>query len=179
MKYFLAVVSLLVLSTSLSAQTKISLPPTSQQQPSFAALTMDGTKIDTAALKGKVVVLNLWFINCPNCREEIKLLNQIVDQYKDNKDVVFIGLAASKKADLVKFLAKNPFKYKIVPSAEMIIFSKFGTPDKNGNIDIGFPQHYVLDRAGNIVFKMRGKEGVNGVKAELAKQFAAKTAALR
>jgi len=145
------------------------------QQPSFAAITMDGTKIDTAALKGKVVVLNLWFINCPNCREEIKQLNQIVDQYKDNKDVVFIALAASKKVELEKFLVKNPFKYHVVPSAEMIIFSKFGTPDKNGEIDMPFPMHYVLDRSGMISMKMQGLKGVDGVKAELARQFPAKT----
>ena len=173
MKYLVVLASLLTFSTAPLAQTKT--PPPATQQPSFAALTMDGSKIDTAALKGKIVVLNLWFINCPNCREEIKLLNQVVDQYKAYNDVVFIALAASKKADLEKFLVKNPFKYKIVPSAEMIMFSKFGTPDKNGEINIPFPMHYVLDRFGNVVVKVQGTKGVDAVKAELAKQFASKT----
>lgn len=167
MNSLLVLVLTLIFSVSIIAQT---------QQPSFAALTMDGSKIDTATLKGKVVVLNLWFINCPNCREEIKQLNQIVDQYKDNKDAVFIALAASKKADLEKFLMKNPFKYQVVPSAEMIIFSKFGTPNKNGEIDVPFPMHYVLDRSGNISMKMQGIKGVDAVKAELAKQFGSKPA---
>jgi cytochrome oxidase Cu insertion factor (SCO1/SenC/PrrC family) len=36
-------------------------------QVSFAAIAIDGTKIDTADLRGKVVAVNLWFINCPNC----------------------------------------------------------------------------------------------------------------
>lgn len=172
MKYFPVIAFLVVSSFSLSAQTKLS----TNQQPSFAAVAMDGSKIDTAALKGKVIVLNLWFINCPNCREEIKMLNSLVDQYSGNRDVVFIGLAASKKADLEKFLVKNPFKYKIVPSAEMIMFSRFETPDKNGEINIPFPLHYVLDRAGNVVVKVQGIKGVEAVKAELAKQFAVKTA---
>lgn len=178
MKYFLAVALLLVFSTALLAQTKNS-PSSTSQSLSFAAITMDGTKIDTTELRGKVVVLNLWFINCPNCREEIKVLNDVVDQYKDNKDVVFIALAASRKTDLEKFLAKNQFKYQIVPSAEMIMFSKFGTPDKNGNIDIPFPMHYVLDRSGNIVVKIQGIKGVDAVKAELVKQFGAKSAAVK
>jgi peroxiredoxin len=178
MKYLPVFTLVLLFAASLSAQTK---PPMlrSQQQPGFAALTMDGTKIDTAELKGKVVVLNLWFINCPNCREEIKLLNQIVDQYKGNKDVVFIGLAASRKADLEKFLAKTPFKYQVIPDAQMIIFSKFGTPDKNGEINIPFPVHYVLDRSGNIIMKMYGTKGVDAVKAELAKQFVLKKEAVK
>ncbi len=178
MKYLPVYVLLLIFAASLSAQTKSSLPA-ARQQPGFAALTMDGTKIDTAELKGKVVVLNLWFINCPNCREEIKLLNQIVDQYKSNKDVIFIGLAASKKADLEKFLAKTPFKYQVIPDAQMIIFSKFGTPDKNGEINIPFPVHYVLDRSGNIIMKMYGTKGVDAVKAELAKQFVSKKEAVK
>ncbi|MFN0278833.1 MAG: TlpA disulfide reductase family protein [Pyrinomonadaceae bacterium] len=172
MKYFAALAFLLVFSFSISAQIK---PSPTNQQPSFTAVAMDGTKIDTAALKGKVIVLNLWFINCPNCREEIKLLNQVVDQYKNNKDVVFVALAASRKVDLEKFLVKNPFKYQVVPNAEMIIFSKFGTPDKKGDIDIPFPMHYVLDRSGNIVLKVQGIKGVEAVKKELVKQFAAKT----
>lgn len=176
MKCFSIFAFLLISTVTLAAQTKATA---TQQQTGFAAVTMDGTKIDTAALKGKVVVLNLWFINCQNCRSEIKLLNDIVDQNKDNKDVVFIALAASKKADLEKFLSKNPFKYQVVPSAEMIIFSKFGTPDKNGEIDIGFPMHYVLDRSGNIAMKMQGTKGVDGVKAELAKQFESKTAPVK
>ena len=180
MKYLPVLVLLIIFATSVSAQTKGSITQTSTlQQPNFAALTMDNTKIDTANLRGKVVVLNLWFINCPNCREEIKLLNQIVDQYKGNKDVVFIGLAASRKADLEKFLTKNPFKYQIVPDAQMIIFSKFGTPDKNGEINIPFPVHYVLDRSGAVVLKMYGTKGVDAVKVELAKQFSSKTAAAK
>ena len=56
-------------------------------------------------MRGKVVVLNLWFINCPNCVDEIKLLNKVVDDYKD-KDVVFFGLATNKKPELDKFLKK-------------------------------------------------------------------------
>ncbi len=170
MNYLPVFALILLFAASLVAQTKITLP-SAQQQPSFAELTMDGTKIDTAELKGKVIVLNLWFINCPNCREEIKMLNLVVDQYKNNKDVVFIALAASKKADLEKLLAKSPFKYHVVPNAEMIIFSKFGTPDKKGEINIGFPMHYVIDRSGNVVLKMQGTKGVDAVKAELAKQL--------
>ncbi len=165
MKYFSIFAFLLLSTFTLAAQ-----------QPNFAALTIDGTRVDTAALKGKVVVLNLWFINCPNCRQEIQQLNQIVDQYKDNKDVVFVALAASKKPDLEKFLAKTPFTYQVVPNADMIILSKFGTPDKDGQLSLAFPMHYVIDRSGNIVMKMQGTKGVEAVKTELAKQFRSTTA---
>ncbi|MBK8302776.1 MAG: TlpA family protein disulfide reductase [Chloracidobacterium sp.] len=133
---------------------------------------MAGQKVDTTALKGKVVVLNLWFINCPNCVEEIKLLNALVDQYIDNKDVVFLGVAASRKPDLEKFLVKNPFKYTVIPNGSMIIISKFGDAGKNGELSVPFPMHYVLDRDGKIVTKVQGIKGIEAVKAELTKQLA-------
>jgi len=165
MKNFYLLVAVLLFAFSISAQNQIGA------NPSFAALDMAGQKVDTNELKGKVVVLNLWFINCPNCVEEIKMLNALVDQYKDNNNVVFLGLAASRKPDLEKFFIKNPFKYRNIPNATMIIISKFGTPDKSGELSVPFPMHYVLDREGKIVTKAQGIKGIEAVRAELAKQF--------
>jgi peroxiredoxin len=164
MKFVLAVAVSLLFAVSLTAQTN-------PAQPIFAEYTMDGTKIETEKLRGKVIVLNLWFINCPNCIEEIKMLNALVDEYKDNNDVVFVALAASKRADLEKFLVKNPFKYQVVPDATMVIIGKFGTPDKNGDLSVPFPMHYVLDRNGNVVLKEQGIKGIERVKTELKRLF--------
>lgn len=131
---------------------------------------MNGDRVELAALKGKVVVLNLWFVGCPSCMEEIKQLNQLVGEYQGKSDVVFLGLAATPKQDLQKFLVKNPFNYTIIPNAQMIILSKFGTPDKNGEINVPFPMHYVIDRDGTIALKEQGIKGVEAVRKELQKQ---------
>ena len=165
MKYFVAAVFLAILCFSVPAQPS---------EPAFVTSAMDGTKVDTRALRGKVVVLNLWFINCPNCLAEIKMLNQLVDEYKTNKDVVFLAPAASPKHELTKFLAKNPFNYQVLPDSSIIILSQFGTPDKDGNISIPFPMHYVIDREGKVVTKAQGIKGIEALKSELKKQFPAK-----
>ena len=83
---------------------------------------------------------------------------------------VFIGLAASRKADVEKFLKKNPFSYTIVPDATGIILTKFGTPDKDGQINVPFPMHLVLDRDGNAVVQVQGKKGIEAGKKELTGQ---------
>lgn len=170
MKRLLLFAAFSLLSLSVNAQS-----PISTANPEFVAATMDGTKVDTRLLRGKVVVLNLWFINCPNCLAEMKLLNQLVDEYKGNPEVTFIAPAASRKDELVNFLAKNPFKYQVIPDAAIIILSQFGTPDKNGEINIPFPMHYVLDREGNVVVKAQGVKGIDAVKTELEKQISSKT----
>jgi peroxiredoxin len=160
----LAVVSFGILLFTLSASAQ-------NVQPNFTVLDMNGNRIELSALRGKVVVINLWFINCPNCLDEIKQLNQLVDDYKGRSDVVFLGLAASAKPALEKFLVKNPFNYTIVPNAQMIILTKFGTPDKSGEINVPFPMHYVIDRDGRVVLKEQGIKGVEAVRSELKNQI--------
>ncbi len=167
MKPLYVLVSVILVTVSLSAQTNLS-------HPVFAEYTMDGTRVDSEKLRGKVVVINLWFINCPNCIEEIKMLNALVDEYKGNGDVVFLALAASKKVDLQKFLVKNPFKYQILPDTTITILSQFGNPDKDGNLYVPFPMHIVLDREGKVVAKEQGIKGIETVKKELKRQFSAK-----
>lgn len=167
MKHLLILFAILLFTLSSFAQKSGAKPAA----PTLFATTLDGKNIDTADLNGKVVVLNLWFIGCPNCVQEIKLLNALVDEYKDNKDVVFLAPATNSAKELVPFLAKNPFKYQVIPSAMNIILGKFGTVDKNGQITSPFPMHFVVDRAGVITLKMEGIKGVAAVRTELQKQF--------
>jgi len=173
MKYILLIAAILLFTISSFAQK----PGDKPVAPTLFATTIDGKNIDTSDLKGKVVVLNLWFINCPNCVQEIKLLNALVDEFKDNKEVVFLAPAVSSAKELTPFLAKNPFKYQVIPSANNIILGKFGTIDKDGNITSPFPMHYVVDRTGVITLKMEGIKGVAAVRAELNRLFPTNAAA--
>lgn len=151
----------------------------SGQNLDFTAPNMEGKVVTLSEYRGKVVVLNLWFINCPNCLSEIKMLNQLVAEYRDNKDVVFIAPAASTKRNIEAFLKKHPFQYQIIPDASLLIISKFGIPDEAGNIVIPFPMHYVLDREGNVVVKVEGTKGIAVVQAELKRQLAPKAATVK
>lgn len=169
MRYFAALA--LGLFFAWSAYSQSGAPPS---QPVFSLADMNGEKVSTTALSGKIVVLNLWFVNCPNCVEEIGLLNKLVDDYKDRSDVVFLGLAASKKDALKSFLAKHPFKYRILPDSQMIILLQFGAPDKNGNIEVPFPMHIVLDRTGTVITRSQGIKGVEAVRATLKRELAKK-----
>ncbi|CAN5371244.1 hypothetical protein BH10ACI1_BH10ACI1_22810 [soil metagenome] len=140
--------------------------------PTLKAAAIDGNIVNTADLRGKVIVLNLWFINCPNCIQEINLLNKVVEEY-NGKDVVFLGLATNNKTDLQKFLKKNPFKYQIIPNAGQYMLASYGEV-KNGEYFLGFPTHVVIDRDGQIILKIQGIKGVEAVRKELEKQFETK-----
>lgn len=158
-----------VLSFSAVAQQAASAPASgAPMAPDFTVTSLDGKTFDSKALRGKVVVLNLWFVNCPYCVQEIAVLNPMVDQFKD---AVFIGMAVNSPAQLQSFLKTNPFKYNIIPNAGQLMLFKFGDSDKSGNFDLKFPQHIVIDRQGKMVLKMQGVKGVDAVRQELEKQF--------
>ena len=170
MKYLFVMTAIFVFGFSAFGQKKTNEKKNEKPlAPTLKAAMLDGKIVNTADLLGKVIVLNLWFVNCPNCVEEIKLLNKIVEEYS-GKDVVFLGLATNNKMDLQKFLKKNPFKYQIVPNAGQFMLASYGEV-KDGTAYLGFPTHIVIDREGYIVLKMEGIKGVEAVKKELKKQF--------
>lgn len=106
-------------------------------------VTMDGKKYVLKDLKGKVVVLNFWFINCPPCRMEIPHLNNMVEGFKERDDVIFLAVALDQSYDLKNFLKKMPFEYGIVDGGSYVV-SQYG-------INL-FPTHVVVDKEGKVIF---------------------------
>lgn len=114
---------------------------------SFTEKDMQGTRFSLKELKGKIIVLNFWFINCPPCRMEIPQLNELVETYKENPDVVFIAVSLDDKYDITDFLKNNPFKYHIIDGGRYIA-SRYGIN--------AYPTHVVLDKEGKVLFHTSG-----------------------
>lgn len=51
--------------------------------PDFTLATLDGGEMSLSALRGQVVVINLWTSWCPPCREEMPAIEQVYRQSKD------------------------------------------------------------------------------------------------
>jgi thiol-disulfide isomerase/thioredoxin len=113
----------------------------------FKEWDMKGNKYNLKELAGKVVVLNFWFINCPPCRQEIPELNEMVNAYKDTKDVVFLAVALDDKADLEDFLQTTPYRYNIIHNGKYMA-EKYRITS--------YPTHVVLDKEGKVLFHTSG-----------------------
>ena len=57
----------------------------------LAGTTAAGERLDLADLRGSVVVLNVWYADCPPCRKEAPVLQQVSQDYAD-RGVRFVGL---------------------------------------------------------------------------------------
>ena len=119
----------------------------------FSGYDMNGSFIDTKSLKGKIIVLNFWFIRCPPCRMERPFLNKLVDEYAADSNIVFIAVSLDPKFQLDSFLKANPFKYRVVPDGMSIA---------GENKVEQYPTHVILDKQGKIAFNTVSYNAVTG-----------------
>jgi len=83
----------------------------------LSAKDMDGKWVDNKATKGKIVVLNFWFIGCPPCKAEIPELNKLVAENAADPDIIFIAIGLDRKWEISDFLKTHPFNYRQVAEA--------------------------------------------------------------
>jgi cytochrome c biogenesis protein CcmG/thiol:disulfide interchange protein DsbE len=73
-------------------------PRAGDPAPGLMGQTLDGQSFDLAALRGHVVVVNVWATWCPPCRAEMPMLNAFYVRHRA-EGVVVIGLSADRPRD--------------------------------------------------------------------------------
>ncbi|MCO5946011.1 TlpA family protein disulfide reductase [Mucilaginibacter flavidus] len=112
--------------------------------------------------KGKIVVIKCWFLHCQACNEEIPALNNLVDQYKNRKDIVFVSLAFDPVDKLKAYMKTHVFKYALAHVPESYIEKQLGTNE--------YPTHYVVDKNGLIAKVVNNADELTvALKTEAAK----------
>jgi thiol-disulfide isomerase/thioredoxin len=115
--------------------------------PAFSIKLPDGKIIDNEQIKGKVTVLNFWFISCIGCVAEMPALNNLKSKYKDNAEVQFIAPTHERRADVNKFLLGKQFDFEIATDAEQ--------SETDLKIDV-FPVTIIINREGQVVYWKNG-----------------------
>ena len=72
---------------------------------------IDGSVKSFSDYKGKLLVINFWYINCGPCIVEMPYLNDLVDKYQ-NEDIQFLALSFDTIPDIKSFLNRTEFKYE-------------------------------------------------------------------
>jgi peroxiredoxin len=111
--------------------------------PTFEAPDVDAQWINTAELKGKVLVLNFWFIGCVGCMDEIPRLSALAEKYRGNGDIMFISIATNTPQQLRAFRDREKFKYRLIGQGQALM-NLFNFS--------GFPKNLVIGRDGKIIY---------------------------
>ena len=101
---------------------------------------LDGKMLSFKDLIGKTVVVNWWHIACAPCITEMPGLNILVEQYKENSDVVFIAIAPHKKEHITYFLENREFNY----------IQTLANDDAEKLFGETFPVHIIINSEGKI-----------------------------
>lgn len=114
---------------------------------------MNSQKFDLRNLAGKTLVLNFWFTDSNSCKTLIPQLNDLYDDYKDNKDVILLAVCNNDKYKINDFLKEIPYKLNIVADARDV--------SKKYNVK-SYPTTVVIDQNNQVKFSSEGTSPSTG-----------------
>jgi thiol-disulfide isomerase/thioredoxin len=136
--------------------------------PAFSLSASDGGQINSAGLRGRVVILSFWATWCPACRRELPELDKLYRQYQNNSSVSFWAvdiLGNGETADKAKaFLEKAGYGLPIAFGTEK-------SPEDFGGD--GLPFLVIMDKSGRIRLVHSGYDRSEPLQPELAKEIKA------
>jgi Thiol-disulfide isomerase and thioredoxins len=107
-----------------------------------------GKTVDLGSLKGKVIFINFWATWCPPCLAEMPSINKLYEQYKSDKDVVFIMVDAdSNLAKAQKYMDSRSYGMPVYSVASNIPENLFKG---------ALPTTIVFDKQGRISYNESG-----------------------
>ncbi len=81
--------------------------------PDIEFQTLDGETIHMQELRGKVVLLEFWASLCERCKSRIPRLQEIFEKYKQQDDLVILGMARDDQKHLLEeFIKENNIPWK-------------------------------------------------------------------
>ncbi|WP_298950426.1 TlpA disulfide reductase family protein [uncultured Nonlabens sp.] len=93
------------------------------------------------SLRGKVVVLDFWFIQCKPCVKQFPSMNTLKKKYK-GKPVEFFAVTWNSEYDVKQFL--KTIDLQLTPVVDNNLIDKFNIPH--------YPYHVIIDQNGKVEF---------------------------
>lgn len=139
--------------------------------PDFAAQSIDGKQFNLSELQGRVIVLTFWSTKCAICHSEIPKMNKVAERYKD-KDVVFLAATMENQGKVEPYLRKNPFYFSVLPNSFAMVL-KYADMDRDGNINMGFPSYFLINKSGKIQLRSDGWDKTANLDSQISRLLTA------
>jgi cytochrome c biogenesis protein CcmG/thiol:disulfide interchange protein DsbE len=129
----------------------------------FTLKDLDGNTVSLKDLKGKVIVLDFWSTWCVPCKKSFPAMQLAVNAYKNDPAVKFLFIhtwetTKTPVEDVKKYIAQSGFNFQVL----MDLKDEAG---RNAAVEAygvsAIPAKFIIDKAGNIVFKLTGFTGTD------------------
>ncbi|GHT49667.1 hypothetical protein AGMMS49982_03550 [Bacteroidia bacterium] len=104
-------------------------------------VTISGDSIMIGGQQEKPMMVNLWFIGCPGCIDEIPNLNKLQKKYADKMN--FVAMTFQHETQVKKFLRKKTFNFTHIAKADSFINYIGSYP---------YPESIFINKQGQIKF---------------------------
>jgi thiol-disulfide isomerase/thioredoxin len=142
-------------------EAKVAAGEIGSRLPDFSATDLQGHKVSSADLRGKVVLIDIWATWCGPCKKEMPGYERLADRY-GVRGFAVIGLKATMMADTedpLSFARKIGVHYPLVVAPDDLL-------QKFVNLE-GLPTTLLYDREGVLRKKIIGFEYTNVFESEL------------
>jgi thiol-disulfide isomerase/thioredoxin len=110
----------------------------------FSLPDSTGRMISMKDFKGKVVFIDVWATWCGPCREQFPFLKEIEEEYKNNNDIVFLGITIDRARDREKWI--NTIKKENLPPLQL--FDDMGKTFARKYEIVGIPRFLLVSKDG-------------------------------
>ena len=109
--------------------------------PEFVLTSNDGKQVTSSSLKGQVYILNFFDVSCPDCQQELQVLQKIYEEY--GNDVPVLNVPKNQDYSQVQeYWTRNGLTVPFYSDGEQKLYYKFATRV--------IPRTYVIDTDGTI-----------------------------
>jgi peroxiredoxin len=135
--------------------------------PNVTFIGLNGEKISSESLRGKVVMVNFWATSCTTCVHEMPQMVQTYNKYKD-KGLEFVAVAMSYDPPnyVLNYAQTRSLPFKVALDTKGDIAKSFGDVKLT-------PTTYVIDKNGNIIKRYVGEPEFASLHQLLEKALAA------
>ncbi|AOY87353.1 redoxin [Marinobacter salinus] len=139
MKPFFKPLALLVVLAGVA--TAASAESMNVPAPDFTLHSRSGENLRLEDHRGEVVMLNFWASWCGPCRQEMPLMNEIYDRYKDLGFTILAVNVDENRDEALRFLDSVPVDYPILYDPESSVSELYEVQ--------AMPTTIMIDRDGN------------------------------
>ncbi len=141
--------------------TKPSSALVHQPAPEFKLTAFDGTSIDLATFKGKVVLVNFWNDWCAPCQQETPSMVALAKAHANDPEFVMVGIVHDPESHsaATEYARKSGMTYPLA----------FDPSDETGlNYGVtGQPETFLVNKAGIVADWISGPIDPNRMQAEI------------